>query len=270
MNIIMSAIVVVGLLFGGSATVSAAQDDLPTEPLYQLKLVSEDAQVWFASDPVVKIEKLMEQAQTRTEEMAALTLAGVTPPAKLTIRMQQHIRQAVQFAAALEEPAMLTALDQIRTHLQTQEQLMAQLQDGSCAECEPILQQTREMLQTHLGQVEDSIEDPGAFRNQNQNQNQIRITQTPPATGSTVTPQASCPPALDGTGQQKENGNPPAATSMPQDNGNQNSNANDNGSGDNSNTNDNMNGSGNGNDNVNDNGNGNGHSSSPGDHGGKP
>ena len=32
MNLIISALVIAGLLFGGGATVAAAQDDLPTEP----------------------------------------------------------------------------------------------------------------------------------------------------------------------------------------------------------------------------------------------
>jgi len=254
MNMIMSALVVLGLLFGGSATVSAAQDDLPNQPLYQLKLMSEDAKVWLASDPGLKIEMLMEQVQTRTEEMAALTLAGITPPAELTIRTQERIQQALHIASNLDDASLVVAMEQIRTHLQTQEQLMIQLQDGTCSECELILQQTREMLHTQLGQIEDSIADPETFRNQNQNQ--IRTTQTPLATGTAVTPQTSCTPALDGTGQQNGNNNLPAGTPMPQENEyNQNNN------GDN-NTNRNNDG------NVYENGNGS--APDPGGQGGKP
>jgi len=267
MNIIMSSLVVLGLLFGGSATVFAAQDDLPTQPLYQIKLVSEDAKVWFESDPNVKIEMLMEQAQTRTEEMAALTLAGVTPPAELAIRAQERIQQALQLTATLDDAAMLAALDRIRTHLQTQDQLMTQLQDGSCTECEPILQQTREMLHTQLGQVEDSLADPNQFRSQNQ----TRTTQTPFATGSAVTPQTSCTPALDGMGQQNGNGNPPAGTPIPQDNGNnQNNNENSNGSGDGNMNENNNDGGGGGDGNGNGTGDGNGSAPDPGDQSGKP
>ena len=252
MNMLMSALVILGLLFGGSATVSAAQDDLPNQPLYQLKLMSEDAKVWLASDPGLKIEMLMEQVQTRTEEMAALTLAGITPPAELTIRTQDRIQQALHIASSLDDASMVVAMEQIRTHLQTQEQLMIRLQDGSCTECEPILQQTREMLHNQLGQIESDLIDPEAFRNQNQNQNQVRTTQTPLATGSAVTPQTSCTPALDGTGQQNGNNNPPAGTPIPQDNGNDQNN-NDNGGGD-ENSNDNGNGNGEGNVNINENG----------------
>ena len=264
MNMIMSALVVLGLLFGGSATVSAAQDDLPNQPLYQLKLMSEDAKVWLASDPGLKIEMLMEQVQTRTEEMAALTLAGITPPAELTIRTQERIQQALHIASSLDDASMVVAMEQIRTHLQTQEQLMIRLQDGSCTECEPILQQTREMLHNQLGQIESDLIDPEAFRNQNQNQNQVRTTQTPLATGSAVTPQTSCTPALDGTGQQNGNNNPPAGTPIPQDNGNDQNN-NDNGGGD-ENSNDNGNGNGEGNVNINENGS----APDPGGQGGKP
>lgn len=264
MNMLMSALVILGLLFGGSATVSAAQDDLPNQPLYQLKLMSEDAKVWLASDPGLKIEMLMEQVQTRTEEMAALTLAGITPPAELTIRTQERIQQALHIASSLDDASMVVAMEQIRTHLQTQEQLMIRLQDGSCTECEPILQQTREMLHNQLGQIESDLIDPEAFRNQNQNQNQVRTTQTPLATGSAVTPQTSCTPALDGTGQQNGNNNPPAGTPIPQDNGNDQNN-NDNGGGD-ENSNDNGNGNGEGNVNINENGS----APDPGGQGGKP
>jgi hypothetical protein len=37
MNVLLSIIVIAGLLFGGGATVSAAQNDMPDEPLYELK-----------------------------------------------------------------------------------------------------------------------------------------------------------------------------------------------------------------------------------------
>jgi len=241
MNLIISTLVIAGLLFGGGATVAAAQNDLPTEPLYQIKLMSEDANVWLAHDPSMKIEMLMKQAQTRAEEMAALALAGIVPPAGLTTRMQYQIQQALQLAATLDDAEMTAALDQIQTHLQTQDRLMTQIQDGTCTECEPILRQTRDMLRTHLGQVEDDITDPGTFRNQYQYQNQVRTTQTPSATdNSDIKPQQSCTPALDGTGQQNGNNNPSAGTPMPQ---NQNNETNQNNY---QNNNENTNGDGNG------------------------
>jgi hypothetical protein len=42
MNMIISVLMIAGLLFGGGATVRAAQNDLPNEPLYAWKVWSED------------------------------------------------------------------------------------------------------------------------------------------------------------------------------------------------------------------------------------
>ncbi len=234
MNILISALVIAGLLFGGGATVAAAQDALPNEPLYQIKLLNEDAQLWLAADPAAEINLLLEQAQTRTEEMTALAAQGIVPDEALVTRTQERIQQALRIAASLDDIEMTAALLQIRTQLQTQEQLMAQLQDGAgtCLECEPILQQTRDMIQTQLGLVNDGLADPQTFRSQNQNQNQyqnqVQVTQTPlPTDDGTiiptddlVPPTGTCTPALDGTGQQNGNGNPsPIGTPMPQNGG---------------------------------------------------
>ena len=239
MRLIASTLVIAGLLFGGNATVAAAQNDLPNEPLYQLKLLSEDVNLWFVSDPVQQIETLMQQAQIRMQEMRSLASQGVTPPAELAIRAQERIRRALQIAAQLEGASQPAAFQQIQTRLQTQEQLMDQLQQGICTACEPALQQTRDMLQIQLRDVENSLATPEAKQYPNQNQfqnqtqNQLRVTQTPQATNSIITLQGTCTPALDGTGQQNRDGNLPASTPRQQNNqqNNQNSGGTQNGTG---------------------------------------
>jgi hypothetical protein len=221
MNLIVSALVIVGLLFGGNATVAAAQDDLPTGALYQIKLISEDAQLWFNTDPAAEVNLLMQQAQTRTEEMAALKSQGVTPPAALMTRTQDRIQQALQIVSTLDETEVTGTLLQIRDRLQTQDQLLSQLQDGTCTDCEPILKRTRDMLHTQLGEVEAGLADPQGFIYRHRNQIGVATsdptevpvatetpvaTEEPPVTGTpVVTPQGSCTPALDGTGLQNGN-----------------------------------------------------------------
>ena len=110
MNLIVSTLIIVGLLFGGNATVAAAQDDLPTEALYQVKLLAEEAQLFFNTDPGVEVEILMQQAQTRTQEMAALNEQGVTPPDALMIRTQDRIHQALEVASTLDETEVTDTL----------------------------------------------------------------------------------------------------------------------------------------------------------------
>lgn len=224
MKILISTLVIAGLLFGGSATVSAAQDDFPNQPLYQLKLMSEDARLWFTSDPVHQIDMLMEQEQMRLQEMQRMAEDGIIPPVEGAVRMQERLQRALQIASQLDETSQLAMLQQIRTRLQTQEQQMLQLEQGTCTECIPVLRQTREMLQLHLGEVENGFAEPGALQDQNQdqtqmqNQNQLRINQTPLTTGTAIPPYGTCTPVLDGTGQQNGNGSPSAATPVQQQN----------------------------------------------------
>lgn len=237
MKLVVSTLLIIGLLFGGNATVSAAQNDLPNQPLYQLKLISEDAHLWFTSDPVQKIEMLMQQVQTRIQEMETLTSQGVTPPATLAIHAQEKIQRALQLAMGLDDPSKTGMLRQLRTRLQTQEQLMEQLQQSNCAACEPVLQQTRDMLRTQLREVEGDLATPAPAplqlqnqnQTQNQYQNQVHMTQTPQTSGTNTPSCQMCTPALDGTGQQ--NGNGSAATPMQQKNQNRDRNQNGTGSG---------------------------------------
>jgi uncharacterized membrane protein YgcG len=236
MNLIVSTLVIVGLLFGGSATVAAAQDDLPNQSLYQLKLMSENVNLWFVSDPAQQINMLMEQAQTRIQEMESLASQGIVPPAEVAVQAQERIQRALQIAAQMDEASQQLALQQIRARLQTQEQQMLHLQQGACTECDPMLQQTREMLQLRLRDVEGSLATPPANQNQNQNQNQyqnqFQTTQTPQPTDEVTVSNGTCTPALDGTGQQNGGGNTSAATPMQQNNqNNQNENGGQNGTG---------------------------------------
>jgi hypothetical protein len=162
-SLIASMIVVTGLLFGSGVTVAAAQSALPNDTLYPIKLWSEDTQLWLTKDPATRVDLLMHQVQTRTEEMAALNSQGVTPPAELTTRAQDRIEQALQIASTLEETQVPATLLQIRDRLQTQDHLLGQSQEKPCGDCEPILEQTRDMLQTHLGEVQNGLNDPQGF-----------------------------------------------------------------------------------------------------------
>lgn len=223
MKLAMSALVILVLLFGGNATVAAAQDELPYEPLYQIKLLSENVNLWLTTDPMAQIEMLMQQTETRTEEMAALTMKGITPPPDFAVQVQERIQRALQLTSDLDPPSQTTVRQQIHERLQQQEQMMSQLPASTCPACEPILQQTREMLRDQLREMDGNTGEPGATPNETQNQfqnqiqNQTRTTQTPQSIDDVVTPKGTaCTPAADGTGQQNGGNNPSAGTPGPQ------------------------------------------------------
>lgn len=203
MNAILSVALALALLFGGSgATVYAAQDALPNQPLYAVKTWTEDARLSLASNPEAEINQLMQMTQQRTQEMAALVDQGQVPPESLELRLQQHIRQALQTASKLNDTDMQVVLQRIQTRLQTQEQAMALLQTRADANATPILERTRAMLQERLRLCDEGQADPQGFRNAIQSNYRIGQTQIPPSGASGPNGQPSAePPVQNGNGE---------------------------------------------------------------------
>ena len=179
MNVLLSILVIAGLLFGGGATVRAAQDDLPNEPLYGLKTWTEDLGLRFQNNGEEKVNRLMELAQTRIREMQQLAEAGEPIPDQLRLRLKQHIHQALQICVNLDDPTLERTLLQLHERLQQQDQDMAQLQlrtqeqlqlhtqDQSQTQTQEQLQtqtQTRTMLHQQLQLVEDGLKNQELFR----------------------------------------------------------------------------------------------------------
>lgn len=165
MNVMISILVIAGLLFGGGATVNAAQDDLPNEPLYSLKMWTEDLSLQARNDPQQKVDRLMELAQVRIQEMTRLADAGQTVPDQTRVRLEQHIHQALQLCSTLEDNVLDQALLQIRDRLQQQDRDMEQLQLHAPQDVQPVLAQTRTLLQQRLRLVDDGLVDHELFRN---------------------------------------------------------------------------------------------------------
>ena len=157
MNVILSILVLAGLLFGGGATVNAARDDLPNQPLYSVKTMSEDVSLQFQNEPQEKVARLMELSQVRIQEMERLAEADQTVPDQVRVRLEQHIRQALQFSADMDEATMDQTLLQIRDRLQQQDRDMEQLQYQASQAAQPVLLQTLTMLQQHLQLVEEGL-----------------------------------------------------------------------------------------------------------------
>jgi len=165
MNMIISLLVVAGLLFGGGATVNAAMNDLPGEPLYALKVWSEDVSLQLQNDRGTKVDDLMVMAQTRIQEMVQLTDEGQPIPDSVRQRLEQHLQDALQICASMDDPTLDQTLLQVRDRLQQQDrdldrlQLHTQKQDTL-----QLLTQTRTMLQERLQLVDDGLLNHEMFR----------------------------------------------------------------------------------------------------------
>lgn len=189
MNLMISTLVIASLLFGGGTAVYAAKDDLPNEPLYAVKMWSEETSLQLQNGPQAKADYLMTMAQTRIQEMAQLSAGGEPIPDELPLLLQQHIEQALQLCQELDEVTCDQTRLQIRDRLQEQDHLMQQLLIDAPEDAQPILLRTRDMLRTHLQQVEDGLllGDMNQNMIQNQNMNGQSDEFTPPAQTETST-----------------------------------------------------------------------------------
>ena len=173
MNVLLSILVIAGLLFGGGATVRAAQDDLPHEPLYGLKTWTEDFALQFQNDGEEKVNRLMELAQIRIQEMQRLAEVGEPIPDQVKLRLEQHIHQALQICVNLDDPTLEQSLLQIRDRLQQQDQAMEQLQLQTQ---EQLQLQTQEQLQLQTqDQLQLQTQEQLRLQNQEQLEEQIRL-----------------------------------------------------------------------------------------------
>lgn len=165
MNAILSILVLAGLLFGGGATVSAAQDDLPNQPLYAVKTWSEDLSLQFQNNQEEKVNRLMELAQTRVQEMAKLNELGEPVPDQVRLRLEQHIQQALQTCTTMDDATLDRTLLQLRDRLQQQDRDMERLQlHTQSQDTLQLLTQTRTMLRERLRLVEDGLLNHEMFR----------------------------------------------------------------------------------------------------------
>jgi hypothetical protein len=202
MNILISVLMIAGLLFGGGATVNAAQNDLPNEPLYALKVWSEDVSLQLQTNPEAKVDRLMDLVQIRTQEMTHLIDAGEPVPDQVRLRLEQHIQDALQTCLTLDEPALDQTLLKIRDRLQDRDRDMDRLLLHTQAQDTlQLLTQTRTMLRERLHVVEDGLLNHEMFRDQVRNG--FRNAQTDDA----------IPPVQNGNGQQ--NGQPTFAPGGP-------------------------------------------------------
>jgi len=131
-------------LVGTVTTALAAQDSLPQQALYPVKLVTEDLRLAMTKDPQQEFDLLVGFAGERTREMATLAQGGQDVPLDIALRLEQHLRLALEEASRLQSPELNLALERILLMAQAQLQILKGAQpqpDGNVmAEPAPALQ----------------------------------------------------------------------------------------------------------------------------------
>ena len=163
MSALAGLLMALALLFGGSgATALAAQDALPNEWLYPVKLATEELQLGLTTDPAIQVALLEDWADRRVLEMETLAQSGDAVPLEAAIRLQTHLNEAIRLAAQLQDPELTPVLERLQTrlaiHLRTMEQLRVADPNGAA------LQTAEQAMTRTRAEIQSALEDPAAFR----------------------------------------------------------------------------------------------------------
>lgn len=176
-NLLSVIIIAVSLILGGGGvTVAAAQTSQPDEPLYAVKLWSEDARLDLAPSVESQFQLALEFTDRRAEEIQTMLNSAKTPSEEMQSRYQAQLQQAFQFALQLPDEKAIQALQQISTRMQAQLQVLEQVQNNQSPSAEATLLRTRTMLQERLNWLESGLSDPQQFMNQNKQQAPVQNT----------------------------------------------------------------------------------------------
>ena len=160
MGTLITIVVILGLALGGTSAVNAAQDELPGDLLYQVKLVSEGVRLDLTTDPEKKMDLDLQFALRRLDEIEAMIEAGLVPPEMSYARLENQLMHAIGQATLLDEEAVPGALLRIRQTIQER----IRLQDSELEN--PLQTRLRTLLQTRLSWLEEGIVDPERFTNE--------------------------------------------------------------------------------------------------------
>jgi hypothetical protein len=171
---LIAVLVVVILLAGSSATVFAAQNSLPGEPLYAIKSLSEDVRFAVALNPQTKLDLTLTYTNRRAEEISSLVANGEELPAQTSNRYQLELEQALDLAAQMNDQQMQAALIQIRNGAEKQGMTMEELLVKLPEQASPAILRLQERLQEQVMLSSFGESDPQAFRNEIRERQKIR------------------------------------------------------------------------------------------------
>jgi hypothetical protein len=189
-----TAMLIVSLVIGGGgATIAAAQNSLPDQVLYGLKLMSEDIRLGLTTGVDAEYQLALEFSNHRAEEIRTMVQTGSVPPPAVQVRYQNQVEQAIRLAVSLPDNQAVRALEEVRIRLQAQQQALQQVQALGSPIAEAVLVQTRQMLQERLQWVEGGLVDPVKLRDQLRQRDQLhrqdsQKTTTPAGQGTQMAP----------------------------------------------------------------------------------
>jgi hypothetical protein len=119
------AAVLLAVVAAGGGTLYAASKSLPDSPLYRIKLAAEETRLWFAFNDEAKADILLDQAETRVDEIMALVRKEKSIPSNVISALGSRTSRAVKRLEGDDEAS--PRLEKARRLAQDHEELLLAL-----------------------------------------------------------------------------------------------------------------------------------------------
>jgi hypothetical protein len=154
-------LVAAGLVFGaGGTTAVSAQEAMPEDGLYPVKLWTEDVRLWASGDPLSKMDLALLFADRRMEELVHLADAGLPAEEAVLQRMVAEDDLALIMAAEAGDDEAAAALDKVRLRLENHERALEYLEAGAGPDENALLLRTRLTIRQRLELLQGDLNDP--------------------------------------------------------------------------------------------------------------
>jgi hypothetical protein len=166
-NVVSTLLIVASLLLGGGGlSVAAAQSSQPDQPLYALKLFSEQFRMQLNADPEQEWQLSLEFANRRMLEIQAMLQGGEVPPEPVQGRYQDQVEQTIRLALNQPDDQAQQALEQVRQRLQVQAETLQGLPGSGNPDVDAARVRAQEMVQERLRWIDAGLVDPAQLREQ--------------------------------------------------------------------------------------------------------
>ena len=174
-----ATLVVLSLVFGGgSLTAYAAQDSMPDDALYSVKLLTEDLHFGMSADASAQVELLTAYANRRVDEIASLVNEGEPIPDLVLVRLGDQLDTMLALFDEMDDDELNENAQYIHIHLRDRDQLMTMI--GSQQDTDPKMAQLQSMLEEQHRLASLGSEEPLAFRQMFRNNNDVEDPVEPP------------------------------------------------------------------------------------------
>ncbi len=187
-QVLTALVVTVSVLFGGTgATVYAAQDSLPTDFLYPVKIASEDILLGLTANPQSQLDLVLNYSDRRVGEIFSLAQMGEAIPPEVIDRLQSEMELTLLLVSEMEEPELSSALEKVGNHIRQRDRDMLQAMTNLPEDSQAAFAQIRAQLMSQNRVVDEGLESPYKFKFHQRHQEQYNkpvATESVPVTAT--------------------------------------------------------------------------------------